>query len=63
MVIDTKKLVRIQTYATMKGVTNVAVRNWIKSGKINTSEIDDMTFVILTDEEQNKYNTNENNNK
>lgn len=65
MVVDTKKLVRIQTYAIMKGVTHVAVRNWIKSGKINTIEIDDMTYVILTDEEveQRKYNTNGNNNR
>lgn len=65
MLVDTKKLVRIQTYAIMKSVTHVSVRNWIKSGKINTIEIDDMTYVILTDEEveKRKYNTNGNNNR
>lgn len=47
----TENLVRIQSYAIMKGVTQMTVRNWITSGKVKSIKIDDVAFVVLTDEE------------
>lgn len=44
-------LVRVDTYARMRGVTPECVRQWAISDKVKTVKIDGIRFVKLTKEE------------
>lgn len=46
--IDRTRLVKVSSYARMKGVSAVQVYNWIKEKKVKQVEIDGVKFIELT---------------
>ena len=44
-----KKLVKVSTYASYKGLSTMAVYKQIERGAIRSEKIDDVTFVVVDD--------------
>jgi hypothetical protein len=45
--VDRTKLRTITNYAKMMGVTTTTITNWIKSGMLQTEEIDGVRFIKI----------------
>lgn len=54
MKVDSKKLVKISTYAHEKNVSAACVYLWIQDGKINSVTIDGVAFVVRDELSQKK---------
>lgn len=50
MQIETKQLVKVGTFARMKGVAAITVYKWIEQGKVDVVDIDGVKFVKLQEE-------------
>ena len=46
---ETKKLVKISTYAKMKDVSVECVRKWIREGKVKAIKIDGVAFIDVSE--------------
>lgn len=46
-----EKLIKVSTYARMKGVSVLTVYQWIKIGKIQCTEIDGVKFIKVSENE------------
>ena len=46
-----RNLVKVSTYATFMGLSTMAVYKQIERGAIRSEKIDDMTFVIVENDE------------
>lgn len=44
---DVRNLVRVNTYASQKGVTTQTVRNWCKTKKVKYVDIDGVRFIMV----------------
>lgn len=47
---ENKNLVKVSTYATYAGISTMAVYKQIERGAIKSKKIDDVIFIIVSDE-------------
>ena len=47
---NNKNLVKVSTYATYMGVSTMAVYKQIERGALESEKIDDVTFVVVSEE-------------
>ncbi len=45
--VDRRKLVTAKTYAKREKIALKTVYDWISKGKLNTDDIDGVTFIVL----------------